>query len=223
MTPGNARRFCFHPAVMRNLSLFSNPSRDAVFHWVGFLSSCLPDCAPGCSFSLREGFLFHFPVRGVVSFLAPRARTWFLLSLREGSCHAPRVRGFRALAAPAGSLSLFHCVKGFSFAGTAMASCRLVLPRAQRLHTPPPATGVRDPHRGPSAFAYSRAAVSPMWLARPGPAGSGEIGHLRHRRIEYPPPRRNQSAPVARGADLPPTPRSRRTWTNALAKKRGRP
>ena len=48
------------------------------------------------------------------------------------------------------------------------------------------ATGGRDPRFGPSTFARDRAAVSPTRLARPVPAGSGEIGHRRHRRLKPP-------------------------------------
>ena len=66
------------------------------------------------------------------------------------------------------------------------AGCGLVRPRALRPHTPPPATGGRDPRRGPSAFAGSHAAVSPTRLARPVPAGFGAIGHPRHRRLKPP-------------------------------------
>ena len=71
--------------------------------------------------------------------------------------------------------------------------CGLASPQPLRPHTPPPATGGRDPRRGPSAFARGRAAVSPPWLARPVPAGSGVIGHPRHRRIESPPPKQPSS------------------------------
>ena len=78
--------------------------------------------------------------------------------------------------------SPFHCVRLCFVAGPAVAICRLGRPRALRLQAPLPATGVRDPRRGPSAFAKDGAAVSPARLARPVPAGSGAIGQPRHRR-----------------------------------------
>ena len=65
--------------------------------------------------------------------------------------------------------------------------CGLASPQPLRPHAPEPATGQRDSRRGPSAFAKDRAAVSPSRLARPVPAGCGEIGHPRHRRMESPP------------------------------------
>jgi len=72
----------------------------------------------------------------------------------------------------------YLCLVGtaFSFAGPAPAALGLGRPRGLRPRTPALATGQRDPRRGPSPFANDRAGDTPAQLARPGPAGSGEIG-----------------------------------------------
>jgi len=85
------------------------------------------------------------------------------------------------LFCPAGGNSAFHCVRHV-LPVPRWPVCGLASPQPLRPHAPTPATGGRDPHRGPSAFARGRAAVSPARLARPVPADSGVIGHPRHRR-----------------------------------------